>query len=73
MQEKEELLADLAGALKMVETLQNLLPLCPSCQKIHHDQQSRWMEIADYLRATEPRPPRPVCPDCLAALEHPLS
>ncbi len=69
LQEKGELLLDLANALKMVDTLQNLLPLCASCQKIYYEKESRWMDLSAYLQTKGVRKSRKVCPDCLETLK----
>ena len=69
LQEKIELLTDLTSALEKVETLQRVLPLCKSCQKIYDETGSRWLEMNSYLEIIRLRRPRELCPDCRNSLQ----
>ena len=69
LREKLDLLTDLTSALKKVETLQNLLPLCASCQKIYDETGERWLEVDAYLRLIRSRHREALCPDCRKEIE----
>ena len=64
LQEKIELLADLTSTLEKVDTLQNILPLCRSCQKIYDETGSRWLELDAYMKMIRSKRPKRLCPDC---------
>ena len=64
--DKERLIDDLQGALREVDTLQGLLPICAYCKKIRNDQ-GFWDQMEHYIschsRATFSHG---VCPECQA-------
>lgn len=65
IREKENLLADLSLALERIEKLQGLLPVCPSCKKIHAED-DRWYQAEDYFQLRGgSHAGQNVCPDCL--------
>ncbi|MEE4241182.1 MAG: response regulator [Desulfopila sp.] len=71
LQEKEDLLHDLDLAFERINTLENLLPLCSGCNKIH-GQDRRWYPLEEYegpsILASHPE--ELICPDCRAALDN---
>lgn len=68
MREKDNLLADLALALERIEKLQGMLPVCPSCRKIHAED-DRWYQAEEYFKNLgNGRTLQSVCPDCLREL-----
>lgn len=46
--EKEQLIAELRGALSQVKTLSGLLPTCAGCRKIR-DEEGEWQEMETYI------------------------
>jgi len=68
LREKENLLADLDVALERIEMLQGMLPVCPSCKKIHAED-SHWYQAEEYFRGRGRQvADQNVCPDCLQEL-----
>jgi CheY-like chemotaxis protein len=68
LREKEILLADLSLALERIEMLQGMLPVCPSCKKIHADD-NRWYQAEEYFKTRGGcAAGQSVCPDCLQEL-----
>jgi len=69
MQEKEDLLHDLTLALKKIESLEGILPICLSCKKILTEN-NQWQRIEEYIRDhSEARTVNMICPDCKNDLE----
>ncbi len=70
LQEKEDLLDDLALALKKIESLERVLPMCLCCKKIL-DGNKQWFGIEEYLShlSTKDTANR-ICPDCAKELEN---
>lgn len=69
LREKENLLADLTLALAKIESLQNILPLCPACKKIQ-DEDNKWWRVEEYVKLPGQRMSgKTVCPECLAHLD----
>lgn len=66
--EKEDLLVDLNQALRQIELLESLLPLCISCKKILGSDNT-WYTLKDFSKqiAAE-RPPELICPECQTSL-----
>lgn len=62
--EKEELIADLDGALKMIDKLQCLLPQCICCKKLYDGSDGHWYDIdTQFHKATRKKDPL-ICPEC---------
>lgn len=68
LQEKEDLLDDLALALKKIEALETLLPMCVCCRKIL-DGNRRWFSLEEYLRHYPVDIAGRICPECARDLE----
>jgi DNA-binding NarL/FixJ family response regulator len=69
LQEKENLLEDLALALKKIESLETILPICLCCKKILDNKQ--WLGIEEYL-SNHPAVELAcrICPECAKDLEN---
>lgn len=62
--EREELIAQLEGALLQVKKLSGLLPICASCKKIRTDQDG-WQQIEEYIaNHSEADFSHSICPEC---------
>lgn len=69
-QEKEDLLDDLALALKKIETLESILPMCACCRKILSSSKE-WFGLEEYLSRYHPADPAGrICPECAQDLEN---
>jgi CheY-like chemotaxis protein len=69
IQEKEDLLHDLTQALKKIESLEGILPICVSCKKIL-DENLRWQGMEDYMsHSGKAEVVQLVCPACRNELE----
>lgn len=69
IQEKEDLLHDLTQALKKIESLEGILPICVSCKKIL-DENLRWQGMEDYMsHSGNAEVVQLVCPACRNELE----
>lgn len=69
LQEKEDLLDDLALALKKIESLETILPMCLCCKKIQ-DGNRRWFSIDEYLgQHASDDTANLICPECARDLE----
>lgn len=56
---------ELEMALSQIKTLQGLIPMCASCQKVRDDQ-GYWQQVEDYLmKHSEAAFSHALCPDCL--------
>ncbi|MGW8192867.1 MAG: hypothetical protein ACWGOX_01250 [Desulforhopalus sp.] len=67
-QEKKDLLHDLDNALRRVEFLENLLPLCPSCNKIY-GADNKWHQLeACSSHFVVGRTSQCICPDCFSEI-----
>ena len=65
--------ADLEDALKDVNRLSGLLPICASCKKIRDDQ-GYWTQIEAYIKEhSEAEFSHSICPDCVKKLYGNLS
>lgn len=63
-QEREELIAELRGALAQVKTLKGLLPICAQCKKIR-DRDGAWQPADEYIRAhSQANVSHGMCPQC---------
>jgi DNA-binding NarL/FixJ family response regulator len=70
LQEKGELLSDLTSALKQIQSLEGMLPVCVCCKKIRAEN-DQWLRIEEYLsRYSGVGATRLVCPTCKNALEN---
>ncbi len=66
--ERETLIQRLHRALSQVKTLQGLLPICASCNKIKDDKGS-WERIEIYIRNhTDAKFSHSICPECARKL-----
>jgi CheY-like chemotaxis protein len=69
MQEKEDLLYDLTLALKKIESLEGILPICLSCKKILNEN-NQWERIEDYIRIhSDAKTINLICPECKTNFE----
>ncbi|MBX3278727.1 MAG: hypothetical protein KF868_12055 [Acidobacteria bacterium] len=63
-EERERLITKLEDALKTVQTLEGLLPICANCKKVRDDN-GYWDQIEEYLSTHLPvRVSHGICPDC---------
>jgi len=59
---------ELESALKEVETLQGLLPICSTCKKIRDDK-GYWKQIESYIRDhSQAQFSHSICPECAKSL-----
>ncbi len=66
--EREQLIAQLQGALAKVKLLSGLIPICASCKKIRDDQ-GYWTELERYLQQhSEAEFSSGLCPECAKRL-----
>lgn len=64
LMEKQELLSDLANALKRIESLEGILPICVNCKKILNENQ-QWLRLEEYVRdRADAAIIKMVCPAC---------
>jgi signal transduction histidine kinase len=62
--ERENLIADLQGALKEIRTLKGILPICSHCKKIRDDK-GYWNQIEAYIRDhSEAEFSHGICQEC---------
>jgi PAS domain S-box-containing protein len=65
---REELIAELQGALAEVKTLTGLLPICASCKRIRDDQ-GYWQQVEVYIQNhSDVKFSHGICPDCTKIL-----
>ena len=63
--ERERLIEELQTALKEVETLSGLIPICSKCKKIRDDQ-GYWNQVEVYIQKhSSAQFSHSICPDCL--------
>jgi len=68
MMKLRRLNAELQDALKKVQTLSGLLPICASCKKIRDDQ-GYWQQVEVYIRDhSDVEFSHGLCPDCVKSL-----
>jgi len=66
--DREQLILDLQEALKKVQTLKGLLPICANCKKIRDDQ-GYWQHVEKYVAEhSDARFSHGLCPRCVADL-----
>ncbi len=66
--EREQLVANLEKALEKVKTLQGLIPICSSCNKIRDDD-GYWRRLEEYIEAhSNAEFSHGICPDCMKKL-----
>lgn len=66
--EKAALIPKLENALKEVQTLSDLLPICAWCKRIRDDQ-GQWNQLDTYLQNhTDISVTHGICPDCAVKL-----
>jgi len=64
LQEREELITELRGALANVKLLSGLIPICASCKKIRDDK-GYWNQLEVYIRdRSEASFTHGICPEC---------
>ncbi len=64
-QERINLIRDLQKALKEIETLRELLPICASCKRIRNDS-GYWQEVEEYFKQRDQLDfSHTMCPDCV--------
>ncbi len=65
---REQLIADLQGALEEVKTLSGIVPICANCKKIRDDK-GFWEQVDQYVsRHTDAKFSHSICPDCTKTL-----
>lgn len=69
LQEKEDLLDDLALALKKIEALETILPMCVCCKKILNGNR-QWFSVEEYLSHYPADMAGRICPECALDLEN---
>lgn len=68
--EKEDLLDDLSLALKKIESLETILPMCLCCKKIL-DNDRQWCSLEEYLsQHSAGEMANLICPECSKDLEN---
>jgi hypothetical protein len=66
--ERDRLLEDLNEALRKIQILTGLLPICSSCKKIRDDK-GYWDDVDHYIQShSEATFTHGVCPKCLTQL-----
>lgn len=66
---KERLIDKLNRALKEVQTLQGLLPICSYCKKIKNEQ-GHWQKVETYIRSrTDAQFSHGICSECLKSID----
>lgn len=66
--EKERLVTELKDALRNVELLQGLLPICSACKRIRDDG-GYWQQVEEYfMRHSGTKFSHGICPECIKAL-----
>lgn len=64
MQDKEELLVDLAHALNKIDKLEGMLPMCVNCKKII-DENKKWQTVEQFISQRSDISIVPlICPEC---------
>ena len=65
---REKIIRELQAALKSIETLKCMLPICSSCKKIRDDS-GYWHEVEEYVRKhSEAEFTHGICPECMSIL-----
>lgn len=68
IQEKYDVLSDLALALEEIDILESLLPICVGCKKIIGEEK-RWLDLEEFVKQLKPRTRGLICPDCQEGLD----
>lgn len=69
LQEKYDILNDLDLALEKIDKLENLLPICQGCKKIH-DEDNHWHDLDEYTRQyAGSKMVGSICPSCREDIE----
>lgn len=67
-QERDAVIADLQQAVAGVRTLSGLIPICPSCKKVRHDD-GYWEQVEGYVRdRSDADFSHGICPACITKL-----
>jgi PAS domain S-box-containing protein len=70
-QEREALVTQLQSALRELQTLREILPICAYCKSVRDDE-NYWHSVEHYLtQYTNARVSHGICPDCMAAVVEP--
>lgn len=68
IKEKDRLLHELQEALRNVQMLQELLPICSACKRIRNDD-GYWQQVEEYFsRHVNLRFTHGICPECVKTL-----
>lgn len=68
MREKERLVGELQDALRNVQILQGLLPICSACKRIRNDN-GYWQQVEEYFtRHSNAKFTHGICPECVKSL-----
>jgi len=66
--DREKLIKELQVAIKNIQSLQGLLPICASCKRIR-DTEGQWSELEEYIENhSEAEFSHGICPDCMEKL-----
>ena len=69
--EREQMIAELQGALDEVNTLQGILPICSYCKQIRNDE-NYWQAVETYISEhTDAEFSHSICPTCYEAYVKP--
>ncbi|HOV24420.1 MAG TPA: PAS domain S-box protein [Candidatus Marinimicrobia bacterium] len=67
-QERDQLMNELSDALRRIQTLSGLVPICASCKKIRDDQ-GYWRDVEAYVaKHSGAEFSNGICPDCMKKL-----
>lgn len=70
--ERENLIAELRGAMTEIRSLKGIIPICASCKKIRDDQ-GYWNQLESYLKDhSDLEFTHGICPDCYKKFEEEL-
>ena len=68
LREKDRLVNELQDALRNVQLLQGLLPICSSCKRIRNDN-GYWQQVEEYFtRHSNTKFSHGICPECVKSL-----
>lgn len=68
LREKDRLVSELQDALRNVQMLQGLLPICSSCKRIRNDN-GYWQQVEEYFtRHSNTKFSHGICPECVKSL-----
>lgn len=68
LREKDRLVNELQDALRNVQILQGLLPICSCCKRIRNDN-GYWQQVEEYfMRHSKTKFSHGICPECVKSL-----